>query len=300
MTRIVGILIPVIILFTYLIISGVIQDFINYAILGISTFSNKIEYVNLLQNDKIEIRILSLLMPLSILLMSLTIVVTKIKKIEDEKIQNILTLLIYCFSIIIVMYPISDEIHFLIGSLISIMGLIYIISVTMKIIYNKIHLLKKYKIITLIIWILTFAIIILNTCNNLYKYAKIEKNQEIAHFRNVEINTYVKDRIYKVDNYILEKEKEGKKVYILDADAAIYMIPLDKYNKDYDMFLKGNIGKDGQEGQINRIQQRQESELYLIRKENFRTNWQTPLNVIKYVRENLNKIDELSIYDVYE
>ena len=78
------------------------------------------------------------------------------------------------------------------------------------------------------------------------------------------------------------------------------MIPLDKYNKDFDMFLKGNIGKDGEEGQIEKIKQRKENELLLIRKENLKTNWQTPLNVIKYVRENLNKIDEVSIYEVYE
>ena len=51
------------------------------------------------------------------------------------------------------------------------------------------------------------------------------------------------------------------------------------------MFLKGNIGKDGEEGQIEKIKQRQENELFLIRKENLKTNWQTPLNVIKYVRK---------------
>ena len=31
------------------------------------------------------------------------------------------------------------------------------------------------------------------------------------------------------------------------------MIPLDRYNKDFDMFLKGNLGEDSEEGQIERI-----------------------------------------------
>ena len=242
-------------------------------------------------------------MPMSIMLMAIILIVTKALKKENEKIQNVLTILIYSFSIIIVMYPISDEIHFLIGSLISIIGLIYVISELGKKLYDKINYAKKYKvykIITLIIWLLVFTIILTKAINNLYVYAKKEKNTEISHFKNIEASSNLKDRIKEIDNYILQKEQEGKKIYILDAEAAIYMIPLDKYNKDFDMFLKGNIGRDSEEGQIEKIKQRQENELFLIRKENLKTNWQTPLNVIKYVRENLNKIDEVSIYEVYE
>ena len=44
------------------------------------------------------------------------------------------------------MYPISDEIHFLIGSLISIIGLIYLLSILGKKIYKKINYSKKYKV----------------------------------------------------------------------------------------------------------------------------------------------------------
>ena len=289
-------------LFIYLIISGAMQDFINYAVIGISTFSNKIPYASLLQNDKIEIRVLSILMPISIMLMAIILIITKALKKENEKIQNILTILIYSFSIIIVMYPISDEIHFLIGSLISIIGLIYSVSALGKIIYDKIKFNKKYKvykILTLLIWLFIFAIILTKVIKNIHVYTKTEKNTEIVHFKNIEISSNLKNRIDEIDKYILKKEQEGKKVYVLDAEAVIYMIPLDRYNKDYDMFLKGNIGKDGEEGQIEKIKQRQENELYLIKKENYNLNWQTPLNVIKYVRENLENIEEISIYDVY-
>ena len=126
-TRIIGILIPVTIIFLYIIITGSISEFINYAILGIKTFSNKVQYKTLLKNSKIEIKILSILVPISIILMSLTLILTKILKKENRNIHRILTILMYSLSIIIVMYPISDEIHFLIGSLISIIGLVYII-----------------------------------------------------------------------------------------------------------------------------------------------------------------------------
>lgn len=284
-------------------IKGAIEEFINYAVLGISTFSNRISYLGLLYDDEIEIRIFSILVPVSIVLMAIILIITKILKKENEKIQNLLTILIYSLSIIIVMYPISDKIHFLIGSIISIIGLIYIICLLGEKIYNKINYNKKhkvYKIITLIIWLFIFAIIFTISIDNIYTYIKTDKNIEIQHYKNIQINENLEERIKEIDQYIIQKEQEGKKVYILDAEAAIYMIPIDKYNKDYDMFLKGNIGKDGEQGQIEKIKEKDENILYLVRKENLKTNWQTPLTVIKYIRENLENVGEICIYEVYK
>lgn len=244
-------------------------------------------------------------MPISIIAMGITLIVTKILKKESENIQKLLTMLIYSLSIIIVMYPISDEIHFLIGSLISIIGLIYMIGIIGKQIYEKIDYTKKYKIykiykiITLVVWILLLAMILTISIDNLYKYLNTEKNTEIQHYKNIEMGQHLKDRISEIDKYILEKEQEGKTVYILDAEAAIYMIPLDKYNKNYDMFLKGNIGKDGEEGQIQKIEQKDENTLYLIRRKELSLNWQTPVKVIEYITENLELVEEISIYEVY-
>lgn len=234
--------------------------------------------------------------------MAIILIITKTLKKENESTQKILTMLIYSLSIIIVMYPISDEIHFLIGSLISIIGIIYLIYLLGKIIYDKINYKEKYKIykiITLIIWILIFAIILTKNIDNLYKYINVEKNTEIQHYKNIEIGENLKNRINEIDKYILEKEQEGKKIYILDAEAAVYMIPINKYNKDYDMFLKGNIGKDGEEGQIQKIEQKDENTLYLVRRKDLSLNWQTPVNVINYIRENLELVEEISIYEVY-
>ena len=44
-TRVIGILIPALIFIVYLIVTHSLVDFINYAILGIKTFSNKINYI---------------------------------------------------------------------------------------------------------------------------------------------------------------------------------------------------------------------------------------------------------------
>ena len=287
----------------YLLVTNSLIDFINYAILGIKTFSNKIAYTGLLQDDNLEIRILAVLIPASIMLNAIILLIARILKRENNEFKNILTILIYSVSIIIVMYPISDKIHFLIGSFIALRGLIYQIYLLGKILYRKIRLAQKYKvykITTLLIQVSIFVGIAIYGINNLYNYIKVEKNKRIDHYKNIEISEGLIERIDEIDAYISEQENNGKKVYILDAEAAIYMIPLNKYNKDYDMFLKGNIGKDGEQGQIEKIQNRNDKELYLIRNSKLRSNWQTPLNVVNYVRNNLEKIGEISIYEVFK
>ncbi len=287
----------------YLLVTNSLIDFINYAILGIKTFSNKIAYTGLLQDDNLEIRILAVLIPVSIMLNAIILLIARILKRENNEFKNILTILIYSVSIIIVMYPISDKIHFLIGNFIALIGLIYQIYLLGKILYRKIRLAQKYKvykITTLLIQVSIFVGIAIYGINNLYNYIKVEKNKRIDHYKNIEISEGLIERIDEIDAYISEQENNGKKVYILDAEAAIYMIPLNKYNKDYDMFLKGNIGKDGEQGQIEKIQNRNDNELYLIRNSKLRSNWQTPLNVVNYVRNNLEKIGEISIYEVFK
>lgn len=109
----------------------------------------------------------------------------------------------------------------------------------------------------------------------------------------------VKEMIITVDNYILKQNELGKKVYILDSDACIYMIPLDKYNKNYDMFLIGNLGSKGEEGQIENLD-REKDTIVLIKNDKLPKNWQTPKEVIKYVQKNWNKTGEILIYDIYE
>lgn len=303
--RIIGILIPMILVFIYLIATNSLQDFINYAVLGISTFSNKIPYAQLMNNDKKEIQILSRIMPFILLAMAVLTIVLQNKK-KKENIGNIdnkiLTMLIYSLSTIIIMYPISDEIHFLIAGTITFIGLAYILYLLGIAIYNKINLQSKkkiYKITSLMISIIAIAFIAVRGIENITEYIKQEKNETIEHYKNIQISEYLQERINEIDNFILEQEKENKKVYILDAEAAIYMIPINNYNKDYDMFLKGNIGKDGQEGQIQKIKQKETNEIILIRKRNLQSNWQTPTEVVNYVRENLEFMGEVSIYEVY-
>ena len=73
---------------------------------------------------------------------------------------------------------------------------------------------------------------------------------------------------------------------------------MDIYNKNFDMFLKGNIGKDGEEGLISNIEN-STNNIYLIKKEGATLNWQTPKSVIEYIRKNMKKLGSIEYYDIY-
>ena len=104
----------------------------------------------------------------------------------------------------------------------------------------------------------------------------------------------------KIDDFILEENRKGKNVYILDATAALYMIPIDKYNKNYDMFLKGNLGADGEEGQIENLKKENDNTVVLIMNNSYSRNWQTPEKVRKYIIDNWTKRGEIEKFDIYE
>ena len=99
-----------------------------------------------------------------------------------------------------------------------------------------------------------------------------------------------------MDEFIISQSKD---VYILDFIASYYMIPIDRYTKDFDMFNLGNFGSKGEQGQIEKIQ-KTENGMFLIRKDGYRRNWQNPENVREYVKNNMTKTGEIGIFDIYE
>ena len=125
----------------------------------------------------------------------------------------------------------------------------------------------------------------------------IKNNKDLfKHFKNIPLKTgHIKLTQELYDFY---KENNDKKIIIVDAEACVYDIPMDIYNKNFDMFLKGNIGKNGEEGLISNIEN-STNNIYLIKKEGATLNWQTPKSVIEYIRKNMKKLGSIEYYDIY-
>lgn len=287
--RILGLLIPVSIMTLYFTLFKLWSDFIDYSVLGLKDFKNKIPYITLIKNDKIHIKILSIVVPVYLITNTL---MTIIKKIKKEKIDTAnLILLVYSWASIIIVFPISDEIHFLIASYTSFIGAIYLICNKILKIQNKL-ILMEIAANVLTIYLTVCCVINLNKLSTIYSY--INKNDEINHFKNIPIIS--KDNIKEIDNYILN---QNKKVYILNSNAAIYTIPIDQYTKKFDMFNKGNLGSKGEEGVIKDIKNLSNAQ-FLILQDIYSYNWQTPFKVITYIKNNLKLIGKVGEFDIYE
>ena len=297
--KILGVLIPVTLIFIYLAINGAVDDFWDYCIAGIKTFTNKIPYSRLLDNEKLYIKILSIVAPITFIA---TFLYSMFKRNKTFLIISSLSIASFSAS-----YPIADEVHFLIGILPTSIIICVILDFLIKAIVrgiskliNKISNREKY----INIWIEYFLIFMVIGLTAWYGYKSIPNikdyfancKNDVKHFANIVITDYTYQKIQAMDYFI---KSQDKPVYILDAEAALYQIPLDIYYKDYDMFLIGNIGSKGEEGQIEKLQ-KDTNKIVIIKSDGVSLNWQNPNKVREYVKQNMDYKYSILYFDVYE
>ena len=297
--KILGVLIPVTLIFIYLAINGAVDDFWDYCIAGIKTFTNKIPYSRLLDNEKLYIKILSIVAPITFMG---TFLYSVFK--GNKTFLIISSLSIASFSAV---YPIADEVHFLIGILPTGIIICIILDFLIKAIVrgiskliNKISNREKY----INIWLEYFLIFMVIGITVWYGYKSIPNikdyfancKNDVKHFANIVITDYTYQKIQAMDYFI---KNQDKPVYILDAEAALYQIPLDIYYKDYDMFLIGNVGSKGEEGQIEKLQ-KDTNKIVIIKSDGVYLNWQNPNKVREYIKQNMDYKYSILYFDVYE
>ena len=284
--RFIGLIIPVLLMIIYLILNNAFSELVSYTILGITEFTNFIPYKSLIAWDLLGV--LSVLVPIAF-------IYGWIKSVVFEKYREIYLLTIYGLATFVICFPISNKIHFLIGALPIIILILYETYNLLKIIRLKISTKEKIFILSAVNCAI-ILFVILHSIINLNKYILAsEEYSDLKHFSYIKISKDLEEHIERIDKYI---EKNGN-IKILDSSAAIYMIPLDRYNKDYDMFNKGNFGYNGEKRIIKEISELNDVK-YLILKDEFIKNWQTPVDIIDYVKKNKIKLGEVENFYIYE
>lgn len=285
--KFIGFLAIFMLLIIYFSVFNLWKDFIDYAILGIKDFSNKIPYILLIKSKKWYLKVLSIIVPIYLVTNLIYVLASRIK--DKELDANNIIILAYSWASISVIFPISDEIHFLVGCIPSIIGMVYTIS--KKFFYDN----KRWILIETASQVLTIYIVVIAILNSVKMVSVLKQtDKEIKHFMLIPNTSY--STILEVDDYI---KKQNKDVYILDSSAVLYTIPIDQYKKNYDMFNKGNLGSKGEDGIIEDLKNKANIQI-LILQDNYRRNWQTPLKVIDYVKNDLSKIGSIGIFDIYE
>lgn len=100
-------------------------------------------------------------------------------------------------------------------------------------------------------------------------------------------------------NYIQEQENNGKNVIVLSHKANFYNVNINKNNEVFDLYFLGNLGKDGEEGLINKIKNL-ENTIILTEKNEENFIGQEVINARRYVMESYENIGEIQEYYIYK
>lgn len=298
--RIFGMMIPITMFLIYLGFNGDFNDFINYAIKGVKEFSNSIPYYRLLNSTDYKIAIISRLFIIVYGSLFITFILECVKnnKLKDELI-NIYVLVFCSIPVIAIIYPISDDFHLIVASVYALIIIAYLFILVLKKIDGFIKIDIFYKKL-LLIGIL--FIIILISFKNLIIERNINVKENVLvpfkHYEGIYVPEYLSKRISDVTDKVRAYSNSGRESIIVDAEAAIYDIVLNRYKKNYDMLLIGNIGENGVEKIINEIKD-SHNVYYFVKNPQYALNWQLPEDIVDYIRNNLKYHETVSVFDVY-
>ena len=300
--RLLGIISVCILFAIYLFLTKSFNDFINYAVLGIKTFNNYLGYENVLGSEHFYIRLIAAIFPVYFVVSTVFLIILRIdlikNKVEVVKYKNIILKMI-CLKVmgdglLIIIYPISDEQHFLIGIYVLIIEFLGIIGCLL----NK----EKIKHCITTIEIIFICLLVYNltgmTKINFETYIKSNKITELKHYHFIPSYNQNEMPIKLLSDFIIKNEQKGYNVKIVDSMAAIFKIPIDSYDKNYDLPQIGNIGKDGEDGLIKEIENSHNT-MYLILDDEYSQNWQALNKTINYIKENCEEKGEIAFYKVY-
>ena len=298
--RIFGMMVPIIIFLIYLGVTGAFNDFINYAIKGVREFSNNVPYYRLFDSNDIVVSIISRLFIIVYIPLFITFILESIKnkKLKDELI-NIYVLAFCSIPVIAIIYPISDDFHLMVASVFALIIIAYLLILVLKKIDSFIKIDVFYKKL-LLIGILVVIVLIS------FKNVIIERNINVKenvlvpfkHYEGIYVPDYLNKRISDVTDKVQAYSNSGRESIIVDAEAAIYDIVLNRYKKNYDMLLIGNIGENGVEKIINEIKD-SHNVYYFVKNPQYALNWQLPEDIVDYIRNNLKYHETVSVFDVY-
>lgn len=270
--------IPAIFFILYLFILNIMGDFLEYAVFGIKNFTHKISFIQFLSMS-IGHFCVGIFFIFILLLAIFKCVFDKPKR------EIIFTYLIVIFSNLVVAYPLCDPSHFYVVFVIELPLLFYLFNFKP---------LKRWNFIIMIPLIMFFSVIGFIVNNTLFEEGYIYS--DLKHFEYIPINYEIEKNIKNIENFIRDKEKQGKKVYIADVIASTIMIPMDKYNKDFDMLLVGNIGLKTTNVLINELK----GSLVLITKNEGGLNMQDDYELIHYIKQNYRCEERVGNFEVYK
>lgn len=265
--RMIGFVIPNIIMLIYLILNNCLYEFIDYTFLGISDFANK-----------------NLVLYSSCLLTTILITVYLIYKYIKTKDIKIVYLI--CFQGMA--YPLIEPYHVILPFIVGFNYMLSNLNLSKRII--------KYAFIIFILSVYAYNIYIYMTdeysypnTTNVYKYKKINKN--------------VCKSIETIKDYI---ENQDGRIFIVNMYAYLVKLESNQTIDKFDLLNDGNLGSYGEKKIINEMDTicKKQKCTYLLNQVEIENEKYSQYNqdIYKYIVKNYKKTDSiigLSVYTNY-
>lgn len=268
-------------------VNGILYGFINYAFGGLFDFGK----TNVAFSTPFHLLIYALV--------AVTVVVTLSKYGKNVCTSEFLKklYLITCVAIgaTFSCYPIFNTAHVLYILIFYLLILFYFLDYAMledifgeKKYINPCIVMSSFLIFALIA---RFGFVYLDLLDG---FTKIDDSN--SKYNNLYIYNEYYEKINVLKDYINENDKD---VIVLTYDAALVMVELEKNNGELDLAFVGNLGYDGENKLIEKINNLENTEILIFTDEEDRF-WQESDMVREYILNNLDKVGEILEYSIYE
>ena len=288
--RLLGLFIPLTFFLFYLVFTNSLDAFFSYTLFGLKDFNNDVSFLTFLHClDETYLKFLYFFLFIIFVMFIIYMVFNFFK--EKDKSKKIVFL--YCLASFSCFYPRRDGIHF-----------IYMITpfiVFISLIINNFILKLKNRNVNCIKYVL-FCFLLVYFLFPLARYCfhsnnYIIFNSNYKYYEGLLVKKSIKEQLDFISKFIDDSKSN---VIILDYSGAFYHINQDIYFKDYDIFMRGNFGLNGEDRLIEDIINSKNT-IYLIHESigNENEMSQTPKNVINYVIDNFSKEGKVLEFNIY-
>ena len=271
----------------YLIMDNNLYNFVNYALGGILEFAN--------ENLNFDFSSIVFLIGIALINIGVSVVFLKKNLFSLKEKENIKILLVFSLMLSIVCYPIFNWTHIIIGTYLMIINIVYMIYTLFQDFKNSIQ--NILKIVNGIIIMIMIIFSAYNMCmwvntitDNGYPYS-----WEEPFFGGI-IGEEEYEKNERVSNYI---EENNKNVIVFSNRAALYMVPLNRNNGDFDLPFKGNLGIKGEQGLIEKVKEMENTQFLIYKEENANIYQETVL-VKEYIKNTKKCVGEIEGFEIYE
>lgn len=292
--RLLGMTIPLSFFFCYLLFTDSLDSFFSYTLFGLKEFNNEVSFFTFLNSlNKIHIKFLYSIL----FILLIAIIIYEFLSFFKEKDKSKKIVFLYSLASFSCFYPRRDGIHFIY----LITPFIILISIFLysfiKLFIFKIQI-KKVYFVKYALFFLLIVYFLLPFSNYLF-YSRDSAifNSDYKYYEGLLVKKSIKEKLDSISKFISDSEFD---VIILDYSGAFYHINLDKYYKDYDVFMRGNFGFDGENRLIEDIKN-SDNTIYLIHNSISYDDGmaQTPKKVIDYVMANFINDGNILEFNIY-